>query len=122
MANRWHTIPGYVFPNIPEKWGDESRRFVAGLRMLFDDLFTRDRARKTRMEEIEEQGAAASDYLSMMTEVAIPTDTANKKEKLARYYRDEVWNKQMIQNAVGKWITESEYTEITGEVINIVPD
>lgn len=36
-------------------------------------------------------------------------------EKVAKYYNNELWNKQRVYNAVGKWITADEYKEITGE-------
>lgn len=36
-------------------------------------------------------------------------------EKVKRYYENEIWNKTRVYNAVGKWITEEEYKEITGE-------
>lgn len=36
-------------------------------------------------------------------------------EKVAGYYSNGLWNKQRVYNAVGKWITQEEYTEITGE-------
>lgn len=31
------------------------------------------------------------------------------------YYKNGLWNKIMVQNAIGKWITEEEYKEIIGE-------
>ncbi len=36
-------------------------------------------------------------------------------EKVRRYYANGIWNKMRVYNAVGKWITEEEYKEITGE-------
>lgn len=36
-------------------------------------------------------------------------------EKVLHYYQSGIWNKKKVYNAVGKWITESEYTEITNE-------
>lgn len=36
-------------------------------------------------------------------------------EKVKRYYDNGMWNKIRVYNAVGKWITEEEYKEITGE-------
>ena len=32
------------------------------------------------------------------------------------YYDNGLWNKERVYNAVGRWITEGEYAEITGEV------
>lgn len=36
-------------------------------------------------------------------------------EKVKNYYDKKLWNKERVYNAVGKWITENEYQEITGE-------
>lgn len=36
-------------------------------------------------------------------------------EKVKGYYEKGFWSKARVQNAVGKWITEEEYREITGE-------
>lgn len=36
-------------------------------------------------------------------------------EKVKEYYEKGFWSKVRVQNAVGKWITEEEYREITGE-------
>lgn len=36
-------------------------------------------------------------------------------EKVKKYYDNSIWNKTRVYNAVGKWITEEEYKEITGE-------
>lgn len=36
-------------------------------------------------------------------------------EKVKKYYDTGKWSKTMVKNAVGKWITEAEYEEITGE-------
>lgn len=58
------------------------------------------------------------DYLFMMTEVDLPTDTSNKKTKLTGYYNTDPkrWTKPMIWDAVNKnWITASDYQDITGE-------
>ena len=35
--------------------------------------------------------------------------------KVKGYYDNGRWSKKMVWNAVGRWITESEYKEITGE-------
>lgn len=35
--------------------------------------------------------------------------------KVKEYYDRGYWSKVRVQNAVGKWITEEEYKEITGE-------
>lgn len=58
------------------------------------------------------------DYLFMMTEITLPTDTSNKKTKLTGYYNTSPkrWTKPMIWDGVDKeWITEQEYKDITGE-------
>lgn len=31
------------------------------------------------------------------------------------YYDNGLWNNERVYNAVGRWITEDEYAEITGE-------
>jgi hypothetical protein len=36
-------------------------------------------------------------------------------EKIAWYYRDELWTKQQVWNVVGKVLTPEEYQIITGE-------
>ena len=35
--------------------------------------------------------------------------------KVKEYYDRGYWSKARVQNAVGKWITDEEYKEITGE-------
>lgn len=35
--------------------------------------------------------------------------------KVKSYYVRGAWNRKMVRNAVGKWITPVEYKEITGE-------
>ena len=37
-------------------------------------------------------------------------------EKVKKYYDDGLWTFYRACNAVGKWITEKEYEEITNEV------
>ena len=191
-TNKGTTITGYVFPNIPNEWSPEEKRFALALRGLFDTLFQKTRGLKTdydkddysklknkpsisgtvlngnkslsdigihdvnstdsglmtvalyekltgitdvsedgpglmtvalftKLNGIEDGATATSecrpevDYLSMMTEIDIPTDFSDKVEKVAGYYEDEVWNLTMVWDAVGKWITAEEYEEITGE-------
>lgn len=36
-------------------------------------------------------------------------------EKVLDYYKKRLWTLKQVQNAVGKWITEEEYQEITGK-------
>lgn len=36
-------------------------------------------------------------------------------EKVKEYYDSGRWSITRVRNAVGKWITAEEYTEITGE-------
>lgn len=36
-------------------------------------------------------------------------------EKVRNYYDNDLWSIERVQAAVGKWITEEEYQEITGE-------
>ena len=38
-----------------------------------------------------------------------------KYKKVKGYYDSGKWNKQMVWNAVGKWITAEEYEIIVGE-------
>ena len=35
--------------------------------------------------------------------------------KVKDYYGRGLWSKERVYNAVGKWITPEEYTEITGD-------
>lgn len=43
-------------------------------------------------------------------------ETAHSKnyEKVKHYYENGCWSIDRVYNAVGKWITEDEYNEITG--------
>ena len=36
-------------------------------------------------------------------------------EKVKRYYDNGQWTIERVRNAVGRWITEAEFTEITGD-------
>ena len=36
-------------------------------------------------------------------------------EKVKKYYDSGRWTLAMVRNAVGKWITEEEFKEITGK-------
>ena len=36
-------------------------------------------------------------------------------DKVKDYYDRGLWDKNRVYNVVGKWITEAEYEEITGE-------
>lgn len=36
-------------------------------------------------------------------------------EKVKEYYDSGLWPIERVRNAVGKWITEEEFKEITGE-------
>jgi hypothetical protein len=40
---------------------------------------------------------------------------SQKFELVKKYYEAGRWTKKMVQNAVGKWITEDEAKEIIGE-------
>lgn len=35
--------------------------------------------------------------------------------KVKQYYDLGLWNMQKVESAVGKWITEAEFEEITGQ-------
>lgn len=37
-------------------------------------------------------------------------------EKVKRYYDRKLWDIDKVTAAVGKWITEGEYQEITGQI------
>lgn len=37
-----------------------------------------------------------------------------KFERVKSYYDDGLWNRKMVENAVGRWITEDEKDEILG--------
>lgn len=37
-------------------------------------------------------------------------------EKVKGYYEKGLWSNARVYNAVGKWITEEEYQQITGDV------
>lgn len=41
---------------------------------------------------------------------------SEKFEKVRNYYKNRLWTLEQVRNAVGKWITEEEYEEITGQV------
>lgn len=36
-------------------------------------------------------------------------------EKVEKFYKAGRWTLGMTRNAVGRWITEAEFTEITGQ-------
>ena len=36
--------------------------------------------------------------------------------KVKKYYENGLWSLAMVRNAVGRWITAEEFTEITSEV------
>lgn len=67
-----------------------------------------------------EQLSAKFDYLSMMTGVDIPTNVvaialdaqSPKFETVKSYFLQGLWNSEMLQNAVGRWITEEEKEDI----------
>ena len=39
-----------------------------------------------------------------------------KYEQVKKYYDSGLWTKKQVYNAVGRWITNEEYEQITGEV------
>lgn len=43
------------------------------------------------------------------------TEHSENFEKVRGYYKSHLWNLTRVRNAVGKWITEEEYQEITGK-------
>ena len=40
---------------------------------------------------------------------------SEKFETVKKWYDKGLWDLKKVHNAVGKWITEEEYKEITGE-------
>ncbi len=36
-------------------------------------------------------------------------------DKVKSYYSSDLWDKERVHKAVGRWITAAEYKEITGE-------
>lgn len=40
---------------------------------------------------------------------------SEKFDLVNNYYKNNLWTKVQVRNAVGKWITAEEYKEITGE-------
>lgn len=36
-------------------------------------------------------------------------------EKVLKFFRNGLWTEQKVRDAVGRWITEEEFAEITGE-------
>lgn len=40
---------------------------------------------------------------------------STKFELVKGYYKKKLWNQKRVHDAVGRWITEDEYKEITGE-------
>ena len=117
-VNKGTNVIGYVFPNVPGNWSPEEKRFALALRGLFDILFQKTRGLQTDIEEGATKGPDSRpqvDYLSMMSEIDILTDTSDKAEKIAGYYEAETWNEKMVWDAVEKWITAADYEDITGE-------
>ena len=39
---------------------------------------------------------------------------SKKYDKVKYYYDNGLWTLDQVRNAIGKWITEEEYEEITG--------
>lgn len=42
----------------------------------------------------------------------------NKDKLVERFYKQGLWTKKMVHNAVGKWITSTDYERIVGEKYN----
>lgn len=66
------------------------------------------------------QLTANTDYIAMMADVDIPTNAeaialnaqSPKFETVKAYFLQGLWNSEMLQNAVGRWITEEEKEDI----------
>lgn len=41
-------------------------------------------------------------------------DHSKNFEKVKTYYKSGLWDITKVRNAVGRWITEAEFKEITG--------
>lgn len=39
----------------------------------------------------------------------------NRYEDVKNYYIRGIWTKDMVRNAVGRWITAEEFKQITGD-------
>lgn len=37
------------------------------------------------------------------------------RDKVEFYYKQGYWTLGMVRNAIGRWITKEEFTEITGQ-------
>ena len=46
-------IAGYVFPNPPQSWSQEEKKFAQALRQLFDTLYSRMRKAETELEKLK---------------------------------------------------------------------
>ncbi len=44
---------------------------------------------------------------------------STKYENVRRYYETGAWKIDRVRAAVGKWITQEEYREITGEEYHV---
>lgn len=42
------------------------------------------------------------------------TERSEKFDKVKNYYTSGLWSAEMVQNAIGRWITEAEAAEILG--------
>lgn len=42
------------------------------------------------------------------------SEHSEKYEKVRNYYKTGMWTLKQVRNAVGRWITEAEFKEITG--------
>ena len=47
---------------------------------------------------------------------------SKKFERVKYWYEWGFWSKEMVKNAVSRWITEEEYEEITGEKLKVDGD
>lgn len=74
----------------------------------------------------EEKMRSDIDYIAMLYDVDLDIGTGSamralsahspKYEKVKKYYETCVWPIDRVRTAVGKWITETEYEEITGRL------
>lgn len=42
---------------------------------------------------------------------------SEKFSTVSDHYKNHLWSEKMVKDAIGRWITEEEYTEITGKPV-----
>lgn len=108
---------------IIEKYASKEANGLCYDWYLIDNHYRTEDATARAQKSIEAVRATV-DYLSMMSGIDIPGESAimtlesnghsQNFKKVSDYAKESLWNAGMITNAVGKWITEEEYAEIVG--------